>query len=330
MAKTVNQAFNEFNKYIVNLDSDRTILARRSRNWLIGQLNSFPVKVDNFPTLYTDKHIKFGSFARNTKIRPLDDIDLILTFSAQGSTHSKITWEKNTYKINPPKGVIDLEKLCNEDGTLNSIKVVNKIVSSLNNVEHYSQAKIHRRQEAATLSLTSYEWKFDIVPAFYAKDGFYLIPDGNGSWKATDPRIDQYNVTEVNKKHDGKILQIIRLLKYWQKRQNMPTISSYFFEIIILTYFYSRSNISEYIDYNIRDFWKYLEDAIYKSFPDPKGFQGELNLLDFSTQYKISQIAKQSYEKAVEAISLEIGDSDTERSINKWKEIFGDSFPNYV
>ena len=251
MATTVNSAFNEFNKDIVNLDSNRTIKARSSRDWLIEQLNLFPEKVNNFPRLYDDKHIKFGSFARNTKIRPLDDIDLILTFNAQRSTHSKLILVDNTYQINVPTEATDLRKLCNDDGSLNSIKVVNKIVSSLDNIEHYSQAEIHRRQEAATLSLTSYEWKFDIVPAFYAEDGFYLIPDGEGQWKATDPRIDQKNVTQVNQKHNGEILQIIRLLKYWQKRSNMPTISSYLFETIILTYFYSRSELHDYIDYNM-------------------------------------------------------------------------------
>ncbi|MFN2423862.1 MAG: hypothetical protein ABR572_08815, partial [Cryomorphaceae bacterium] len=42
--------------------------------WLIG--------VDDFPNDYPDKHIKFGSFARNTKIRPLDDIDLMYCLGA--------------------------------------------------------------------------------------------------------------------------------------------------------------------------------------------------------------------------------------------------------
>ena len=69
MPKTVNAAFNEFHKDIVNLDPGRTSLARNSRDWLISQLNNFPTKVIDFPTLYESMHIKFGSFARNTKIK---------------------------------------------------------------------------------------------------------------------------------------------------------------------------------------------------------------------------------------------------------------------
>lgn len=329
MAFTVDSAFLEFNKDIVNLDSDKTNRARKSRDWLIKQLNALPSKIDDFPILYELMHIKFGSFARNTKIRPLDDIDLLLVFNAGGGTHYESYFENNTHTIKIPEESKNLRKLCNVDGTLNSIKVVNKIVSSLNKIEHYKNAAIHRRQEAATLSLNSYDWNFDIVPSFYATDNFYLIPDGNGKWKKTDPRIDQQNVTVVNQKHNGKILQLIRILKYWQKRQNMPTISSYLFEVIILSYFDSKDIIKNFIDENLRDFWQYLENGIYYSFPDPKGFQGELNNLDYETKNKISLIAKQSYEKACDAISFEINDNDMQKSINKWKEIFGNDFPDY-
>lgn len=194
----------------------------------------------------------------------------------------------------------------------------------------YKGANIHRRQEAATLSLSSYDWIFDIVPAFYANDNFYLIPDGNGNWKKTDPRVDQDNVTTINQKHSGKILQIIRTLKYWQKRPTMPTISSYLFETIILTYFNSKDEISEYVDINIRDFFEFLIDAIYDSYPDPKGFQGDLNDLDWDVRVKVSEVAQSSYEKAKTAIRYELDDKDMKKSINKWKEVFGSNFPDYI
>lgn len=328
MAQTVNQAFNEFNKDIVNLDSDRTKTARSSRDWLINQLNQFPQKIDDFPTLYEVRHIKFGSFARNTKIRPLDDIDLFLTFSANGSTYYKHLLSQNTYTLTVPETASELRKLCDGD-KLNSIKVVNKIVSSLSKLDHYKNAAIHRRQEAATLELSSYEWKFDIVPAFYTDTGFYLIPDGAGEWKATDPRMDQNRVSEINQKHSGKILQIIRTLKYWQKRPTMPTISSYLFETIILNYYNNKSDVSDYIDFEIRDFFNHLQYAIYSSVLDPKGFQGELNTLDYDIQKKIANLAKISYEKSVQAINYETSDKDMQQSINKWGEIFGSDFPSY-
>lgn len=327
MAISVNSAFNKFNHDYVNLDADRTKIARKSRDWLIEQLNNLPFKVDYFPSLYVEKHIKFGSFARNTKIRPLDDIDLILTFRAAGATYIEYSYGKK-YIINVPEGATYLRGLC-DNGILNSRKLVNKVISSLSKIEHYKHAEIHQRQEAATLSLTSYEWKFDIVPAFYTTDGFYLIPDGNGNWKATDPRIDQGNATSVNQKHDGKILQIIRILKYWQKRPTMPTMPSYLLEVIILTYFNDKQKVANYIDLEFHDFLGYFKDAIYNSFDDPKGFQGDLNTLDYFEKIKISKKAQDAHEKAKQAISFETNDKNMGKSISKWREIFGNDFPRY-
>ena len=67
MAKTINQAFDEFMKEFVNLAPDRTKRAKSSRNWLIEQIMEFPDKDSDFPGIYTEKNIFFGSFARKTK-----------------------------------------------------------------------------------------------------------------------------------------------------------------------------------------------------------------------------------------------------------------------
>ncbi|MBN2896135.1 MAG: hypothetical protein JXK05_09635 [Campylobacterales bacterium] len=327
MATTVNGAFTEFNRDYVNLDSERTKTARKSRNWLIEQLCKLPTKILDFPFLYDEKHIKFGSFARNTKIRELDDIDLLLAFKASGATYTEYSYGKE-YVIHVPEDAKYLWPMC-DDGILNSRKLINKLVSGLSEIEHYKKADIHRRQEAATLSLTSYEWNFDIVPAFFTTADFYLIPDGSGNWKATDPRVDQTNVSSVNQKHNGKILQIIRTLKYWQKRPTMPTMSSYLFEIMILNFYDSKYEVSEYIDFELRDFWSHLENAIYNPVMDPKGFQGDINTHGWYDRQKISEKAKESYDKAKQAISFETNDQDMRKAIAKWREIFGSDFPQY-
>lgn len=329
MAKSVNDAFNEFNTNTVNLDPTRTAKARGSRDWLITQLTNLPSKIDDFPSLYDGMHIKFGSFARNTKIRPLDDIDLILTFGAQGSSYETILSGKD-YKIIVPETAKDLRKLCDKVNILNSTRVVNKLVSSLNNIDQYKSAEIHRRQEAATLKLNSYEWNFDIVPAFYTDTQYYLIPDGKGGWKATDPRIDQNRVSAINQKHGGKILQIIRTLKYWNKTASMPTIGSYLFENLALKYFdKDDTEVSKWIDINIINFWDYLKDEIFNPVLDPKGFQGDINCLIYEDRKKISAKAKDAYIKGYNAYKIETEEINQEKAINKWREIFGNEFPKY-
>jgi predicted nucleotidyltransferase len=322
---TVNEAFNTFNRDYVNLDSERTKVARASRDWLLKQLIALPEKIADFPKLYESMHINFGSFARNTKIRELDDIDLLLAFSAEGTKYQTVIFGQE-YVLRPPATASKLLDLCNEDGTLNSIKLINKLVSSLGEIEQYKESEMHRVQEAATLQLNSYEWCYDIVPAFYADAGYYQIPDGQGGWKATDPRIDETRVVRINKKHNGRILQLIRTLKFWNRRAMMATIPPYLFENIILNFYDATESISEYIDLNLRSFWDYLQTGIHYDVPDPKNFQGNLNTLTSDERAGIAAKACDAWRRAASAIQLEVSNHDQIAAINKWAEIFGPDF----
>ena len=45
------------------------------------------------------------------------------------------------------------------------------------------------------------------------------------------PRIDRQRVKDANQKHDGNVLNAIRIMKYWNKKAKMPTMRSYLIEI---------------------------------------------------------------------------------------------------
>lgn len=333
--KTTKQALEEFIKEKVNLDPEETKIARNSRDWLIEQINNLPSKFDDFPSLYKERHKKFGSFARNTKIRPLDDIDLIITFSAsdkEGNRASYICYSSSgTCYIYVPEEHKTLRIFCDENGYLNSRKILEKLKLYLSEIPQYNKAEIHRRQEAVTLKLSSYSWNFDIVPAFFTvkEDNgrdYYLIPDGNGNWKKTDPRIDQERVTNINKKHNGKALEFIRLLKYW-KRKNFNFISSYLFENIVLNFLEEKKLIDNKLS-NLWMFFDYLQSAIYNSVYDPKGIQGDINNIDDETKNKISEKAKTDEIKIYEAYRFE-KEQEHKKAISKLKEVFGWEFPDY-
>jgi len=285
MAKTVNSAFSEFNKDSVNLDTSRTSKAISSRDWLYEQLNKLDLKDElGFPLKYSEKHIKFGSFARKTKIRELDDVDIMFCFTSDGATYSKDADVYTIYTVNAG----DRLKELSDNDILNSRKIVNKVKSLLLQIPNYSSAEIHRKGEAATLNLASYEWVFDIVPCFYTDTQMYLIPDGEGNWKATDPRVDQDIVTTTNKDYDGRALQLIRTLKYWNRHHSSHTISSYLFEQFVLKFIKSKLELNQFIDFDIRDFFLYLSAHVYNSVFDPKGIQGDLNVLSFPEKLAIS------------------------------------------
>jgi hypothetical protein len=224
MATTVNDAFSEFMRDKVNLETSKTSTARTSRDNLISNINGFSGDEDFF-NIYADKNLKFGSFARRTKIRELDDIDLMMCLSADGSR----TYSEDTDCIHINGNGNDRKNGLMKEGTsyLNSTKVINRFVSKLSDLSDYDKAELHKNHEAATLKMKSYTWNFDIVPCFYTTEDFYLIPDGKGSWKKTDPRIDNDRTTTINQRHNGNLLNLIRLVKYWNNRKVTIKMNSY-------------------------------------------------------------------------------------------------------
>jgi len=144
MATSVNTSFNEFNGDTVNLIKDKTDKARSSRSWLIDQLNHLETKEDlNFPYNYTLKHVNYGSFERRTKIRELDDVDIMFCFKANGATYTTSV-TGNVYTISTLNAGQRLKELSDSD-VLNSRRVVNKVKNSLTQIDQYKSADLHSR-----------------------------------------------------------------------------------------------------------------------------------------------------------------------------------------
>lgn len=332
MATTVIQAFNEFLRDKVNLVPDKTTKGRNSRDWLVGQIQHFEDDDTDFPEIYTEKNIYFGSFARRTKKRPLDDIDIMICLKANGCTYLEYS---DRIELTVPETATRFLKYRN-DGTaiLNSRKLINKFVAKLADIPQYDKAEIKRNLEAATLNLTSYDWVFDIVPCFFTTEDqfgrtYYIIPDGKGNWKKTDPRIDKERLTNLNTNHDGNILNVIRTVKYWNKRATMPTMSSYLLENMIIEYYHTKTTkASQFVDIELVDVFFDIHNRVYNNLNDPKGIQGNINQLTLDEKRKISQIAYDDYVIAFNARQQE-EKKNMKGSVNKWREIFGDEFPKY-
>lgn len=324
----IHKAMRKFINENINVETEKMKTARASRDWLKGQIGNFPEKDSDFPKLYEEKHIDFGSFARKTKIKKLDDVDMMICISAEKATYSD---EIVRIRINVPETSEKLLKLCHP-GTneLNSRKVIEIFKKNLGQVTQYNSKLISRNQEAVTLYLQSYNLNFDVVPCFFATDDFYIIPDGNGHWKKTDPRKDRDRVAYINQQKEGKVLEVIRLLKYWNKRPTMPLIGSYLLENIVLKY-YSENKVG-----NMMSAWeeflellKYIESSIVYSVEDPKGFQGDLNNLSFDDKHKIFSKAQSDSDIVKEILKLSKDNSkDNSKVINALTEkVLGKDFP---
>lgn len=341
MASTVVIAFDEFMKYAVNLDPSQVSSAISSRDWLLGQIQTFPNSDLSFPALqprYSTNHIAFGSFARKTKTRPLDDIDLMVCMNADGC--QIMQYSHDNIELHLPTNYSG--RLANYRHTtlwnnhkVSSTRIVNKFTGCLSNVSQYGKAEIKRNGEAATLKLISYDWNFDIVPCFITDGNFYLIPNGLGHWKKTDPRIDRDRLQRINQACNGNVLRVIRALKYWNQRPYKVGISSYLLETMISNYYdneiscYRAKDVTKYVDMEIVKVFEYLKNNIFYTVNNPKGIAGNINNIGYDAQYKMQLRISTDLEKSKAARAYE-KDSKHKESINKWREVFGDLFPQFT
>lgn len=102
--------------------------------------------------------------------------------------------------------------------------------------------------------------------------GDYLIPYwwNNLYWKKTNPKIDKEKIDELNQDHEGKLKDVIKIMKFWNKKYNNSRFKSYHFECLIYYWFQEKCNISmsyieiiwkilEYIYLNIENYWNIID-----------------------------------------------------------------------
>lgn len=322
--KLLKIEFGYFIRNIIDLNKNDVKKACKSRDNLIESIIAI-LKKNWFFNVYEEQNLNYGSFENGTKILELDDIDIMICVKANYRKYDDLL-SNNIIKMVANARDMLLRNECLEDNTkfLNSTKVLNLFKNELSNINYYEKADIHKNKEAVTLKLKSYNWNFDIVPCFFTApeyDGrqYYLIPDGEGNWKKSDPRIDKNNIEELNETQ----LNTIKLIKYWNKKKQITTMKSYVLECMLLKHFKKSNNNNIPIYCMFKNALKYISENISKPIYDPKDIQGNLNKLNKEEYINISQKAKEDYYKCDDAIYL-FKNNDYNASINRFCEVLND------
>jgi len=330
MPYTVNTALSQYREYTVDLDVEETRRARASRDYLKEQINKLADNRGDFPKI-TKEYQAFGSFARNTKVRPLDDIDIMVILNGSNTTAVAPYASTYTYQLQANNASY-LWQFTDDYGYVNSTKILNRFRDRLSSISNYRNAAINKRMQAVVLNLVSYAWSFDIVPAVpIGHNGtreYFLIPDGSGNWIRTDPRRDQTFITDANKHHNSNLIPLIRLMKYWNmKRHSPPTIGSYYLETMIINGFKWATLISN-IKSAIPDAFRQLSNAVTVSCPDPKNLGPNLdNSETWDTRSRVREAALKMAEHADNALTAERS-GNHELAIGWWDLVFP-NFPKY-
>ncbi|HOO49854.1 MAG TPA: nucleotidyltransferase [Deltaproteobacteria bacterium] len=154
----------------------------------------------------------------------------------------------------------------------------------------------------------------------------YEIADGKDSWMEVSPDAHNYYVAKVDKKHGGKVKQLIRFIKAWKYYRDVP-IKSFYLEMRVAKYADGESSIVYDIDVKI--ILAMLRDNELAAMQDPMGVAGYIYpcKTDAFKQDALSKLktAATRAEKAREAEA----NGDTKTAFYWWRLLYNDKFPTY-
>jgi hypothetical protein len=221
--------------------------ASTTQNYLRQVLRAKSQYDDQFPFLLekSDDDFLGGSFARHTKIWPLDDIDLYipldgsqLIYHNNGVRLPFVVWSDDHSRINR---LISHDKWMT--GTnIDPQKLLRGLKQAVGDTYPTSTTTLHAQAVNLQLSVAanvgSEGISLDIVPCFHLSpmdnsEQFYVMPNHSGGWMRTNPRKDNKLSQELHAYHNRTYRKAIRLVKYWNATRMNGAFSSYYLELAI-------------------------------------------------------------------------------------------------
>lgn len=331
MAWTILSAFNTFRTTVVDLSEEQDAAADLSSFSILSRLKELAEDEPSFPRLKGEA-LRFGSFARKTKCRPLDDIDLLIVLDGTHAEAQAIDYDRFGHELRATAGPL-LRFTDSLTDKVSSFKILDSIRDHLKDLRDIRADSVNRRLQAVRLQLDFRDWNFDLVPAvpIYAGgvlDG-YLIPNGNGDWWKTDPRLDHQQLKKAVERHGGLILRLIRIIKYWNASTS-PRLGSYHLETLVIKVMAGEGYLlTSDLPKLLETCFERLKKVVFKPCPDPKGIGPDLDLgVDWLKRTQFSKNVCTAETQAWMANNKE-RDGETEMAFWWWQRLFGETFPKY-
>ena len=170
----------------------------------------------------------------------------------------------------------------------------------------------------------------EVIVADYIKDknGFdvYEIADGNDGWMEVSPDAHNYYVSEVDKKHGGRLKPLIRFIKAWKYYREVP-IKSFYLEMRVAKY--AENETSIVYDIDVKQILTMLRDNELAALQDPMGMDGYIYpcKTEALRQDAISKL-NTAASRAEKARDAEMS-GDTKTAFDWWNLVYNEKFPSY-
>jgi hypothetical protein len=287
---TVPEAFEKFRDRLALTESEQKDASRRQQK----------IREQVRDGLSIDRDFLTGSYGRNTKTKPLKDVDIFMVLR-ESEAH---------YLDEQPDAVLD-----------RLLEILSPHYPSRTSKGNRS-VKVAFGDAIADESVMS----VDVVPAF-ASNGAFQIPDRRqGGWIKTNPEIHKEKAASADTAFDEKWKPAVKMVKKWNDHNNKPVKPSFLLEVMaleLLTPPYGGSYARE-----LRQFFASAAASIGEEWPDPAGLGPPVTARLAENPWECDQ-AKSALREAEAACTEALRLEQTGRSgaaLDVWQELFGPRF----
>jgi hypothetical protein len=190
------------------------------------------------------KYYLFGSFGKNTSVRPPRDVDIL--FLMPFTVYQRF----NAYRENGQSAMLQEVKtiLGNSFATSEKPKGWGKVVCVQFENGH----------------------NVEVLPAWMGRDGSFVIAntEQGGSWELFDPIQNVRNFAEADTNHDGLLSKLVRFAKKWTETCQV-NIKSYELEKFATDFIRNRGAQGRSIDAVVMDYFDYMVSNVSQEKRSP-------------------------------------------------------------
>lgn len=289
MTHTTSQALASFLTDITITAYQETSIVHGRRDTVVANLTAaFPSTSD----LPFHQATLMGSAAKGTIVRPIDDIDVLAIFS-----NAKGAW--NTYRND-------------------SRAFIYRIRRAYDGLEI---AQVGTRGQAVRVFFQT-GGHVDVAPVFFHSNEVYALPNGQGGWLNTAPKVANNWFGQRNGELNYNLAPLVRLLKKWNGAHS-KRLRSYHLETMAATMFRSLGASRQQ---GLARFFEWAPNWL--DVNDPGGQSGNLSsYLGYGiARTDAQQSLRSAHDRATRALAAE-GEGDHVEAKRLWGIVLGTTLP---
>lgn len=190
--------------------------------------------------------------------------------------------------------------------------------------EHYGRTEVSSKQIAVVVDFK--DTVADVVPAFPRKGGGFLIPNGRGGWRSTEPRVHANVVQSADAAQTGRLIPLVKLMKTWNFA-NGGLLRSFHVELMVERIW--RNHTIGAWSWAVRETIRVMPGWLRNPFIDPWEPGGQIDqYLADGDRTKVLDMLAEDTTSAVLAEDLRNAGRH-EEAFDRWKRVYRGAFPSY-